>query len=303
MEQWKQNILSMIRDEAIYFQPQILTKVMNEGWASYWDSYIMATKGYAGDEGIISYAKHHAGVLGGKHNMGNPYKLGVTLFNDIKERWDKGKHGKEWEECEVRDKKTRWNNNQNQGKDKIFEVREIYNDYTFINEFFTKDFCNKHEFFEYKLDKDKNEYVIHSRDYEKIKKKMLKKHENGGRPVILIENLKYKSGNEVLFRHQYEGVPLDPEYTKLTLRKLYDIINRPVNIKTIDVEVLETTSYTTRSSTSMYFGYQTVPANVKEEIQATPVMYRFDGIRHTRVKDEKTVRQAAAEGVELFDIS
>ena len=150
MEQWKQNILSMIRDESMYFQPQIYTKVMNEGWASYWDSYIMTTMGYAGDEGIFSYARHHAGVLGGKGNMGNPYKLGVELFYDIKRRWDKGQHGREWENCEDYKQKTQWDLKTNKGTDKIFEIREHYNDYTFINEFFTQEFCEKHEFFEYK---------------------------------------------------------------------------------------------------------------------------------------------------------
>jgi stage V sporulation protein R len=299
MEQWKQNVLSMIRDEAIYYQPQIVTKVMNEGWASYWDSYMMATCGFAGDEGIFNYAKHHAGVLGGKHNMGNPYKLGVTLFNDIKERWDKGQHGKEWEECEVADKKRRWNNKQNRGTEKIFEVRELYNDYTFINEFFTRDFCEKHEFFEYKLDRDKNEYVIESRDYDKIKAKLLKKYENGGRPVITLENLKYKT-SEVLLRHQFDGMPLDTEYAKQTLKMLYKIIGRPINIKTIDVEVLQSTSYSTRSSTQMYFGFSKVTQPAVDEISKTPIIMRYDGVRHTRIKDEKSARQAATD--ELFDI-
>jgi stage V sporulation protein R len=184
LEQWQQNVLSMIRDEALYFRPQMMTKVMNEGWASFWDSYMMATKGFAGDEGIINYAKHHTGVLGGKHNMGNPYKLGVTIFNDIKERWDKGQHGKVWEMCESAEEKRTWDTKDMKGMEKIFEVRELYNDYTFINEYFTRDFCEKYEFFEYGLNKDTNMYEIISRDYDKIKAKLLKRHENGGRPVI-----------------------------------------------------------------------------------------------------------------------
>ena len=100
----------------------------------------MTTMGYAGDEGIIQYAKHHAGVLGGKHNMGNPYKLGVTLFNDIKDRWDKGKHGREWEFCDDYAERQAWDTGDNRGLEKMFDVREHYNDYTFINEFFTYPF-------------------------------------------------------------------------------------------------------------------------------------------------------------------
>lgn len=288
MEQWKQNILSMIRDESIYFYPQIYTKVMNEGWASYWDSRIMTTMGYAGDGGIIQYAKHHAGVLGGKHNMGNPYKLGVTLFNDIKERWDKGKHGREWEYCDDYDDRRTWNTNDNKGLEKIFDVREHYNDYTFLNEFFTRDFCEKHEFFEYKLNEETNEYVIASRDYKKIKKKLLKRHENGGRPLIFLENLKYKNGNEILLRHQFDELPLDRDYAKNTLRMLHRIVNKPVNIKTIEVETSKITTYDPAIARGgQIFGQQYYQATQKDEIAYTPVILKYDGMRFSRIKEEK----------------
>lgn len=287
MEQWKQNILSMIRDESIYFYPQIYTKVMNEGWASFWDSRIMTTMGYAGDEGIIQYAKHHAGVLGGKHNMGNPYKLGVTLFNDIKDRWDKGKHGREWEFCDDYAERQAWNTGDNKGLEKMFDVREHYNDYTFINEFFTEDFCEKHEFFEYKLDEATNEYVISSRDYKKIKKKLLKRHENGGRPLIFLENLKYKNGSEILLRHQFDELPLDRDYAKNTLKMLYRIVGRPVNIKTIEVESTKVTTYDPASVRGgQIFGQQYYQMLQNEEITYTPVILKFDGMRFSRIKEE-----------------
>ena len=300
MEQWKQNILSMIRDESIYFQPQMSTKVMNEGWASYWDSYIMTTKGYAGDEGIFNYAKHHAGVLGGKNNMGNPYKLGVTLFNDIKRRWDRGMHGRAWEMCEDMDEKRKWNTHANKGTEKIFEVRELYNDYTFINEFFTQDFCEKHEFFEYKLDRDKNEYVIDSRDHAAIKKKLLKRHENGGRPIIYLENMKYKNGTEILLRHQFDELPLDSDYVKMTLKMLHRIVQRPVNIKTIDVEVIQSTQYMNTQSgrqPGAYFGItQEFFSQTSDEVSYTPVIYKYDGARFSRIKDERSAREAVQAG-------
>jgi stage V sporulation protein R len=288
MEQWKQNILSMVRDESIYFRPQMATKVMNEGWASYWDSYMMATRGFAGDDGIFNYAKHHAGVLGGKHNMGNPYKLGVTLFNDIKDRWDKGKHGREWERCEDISRLKNWNTKANKGREKIFEVREFYNDYTFINEFFTRDFCEKNEFFEYNLNPETNQYEITSRDHSAIKAKLLKRHENGGRPVISLENLKYKTGGEILLRHHYEDQPLDSEYVKQTLVMFYKIAHRPVNIKTMDVDITETTQYTSANYNFGQWnaGVRISPA-VSKEITETPVIYRYDGARFTRVKNTK----------------
>ena len=288
MEQWKQNVLSMIRDESLYFQPQIKTKVMNEGWASYWDSYIMATLGYAGDDGIFHYSKHHAGVLGGKHNMGNPYKLGVTLFNDIKRRWDRGQFGREWEQCEDAKQKREWDTKAMLGAEKIFEIREIYNDYTFINEFFTEEFCEQNEFFEYQLDRETNEYVITSRDFNKIKKKLLKRHENGGRPVILLENLKYKQGSEILLRHQFDQMPLDSEYVKNTLKMLYRIVNRPVNIKTVDVDVIQTTRYEPFRRNPYFVSAPHTITNNDFEYVYQPIIYQYDGSKFSKVKDSKT---------------
>jgi stage V sporulation protein R len=41
LERWQQDVLAMLRDEAYYFAPQGMTKIMNEGWAVYWHSKIM----------------------------------------------------------------------------------------------------------------------------------------------------------------------------------------------------------------------------------------------------------------------
>jgi len=229
LKPWQQNILSMIRDEALYYQPQVTTKVMNEGWASYWDSYIMTHCGFAGDDGIFDYAKHHAGVLGGKYNLSNPYKLGNALFNYIKERWDKGKFGKEWENCDDLQEKREWDKKLNLGTEKIFEVRELYNDVTFINEFFTREFCDKYKFFEYELIPGTDEYAIVSRDHKAIKQKLISKYINGGRPIIYLEDLKYNK-TDVLLSHEFDGKPLDKQYVRRTLKMIYKIIQRPVHI-------------------------------------------------------------------------
>jgi stage V sporulation protein R len=265
LKPWQQNILSMIRDEAIYYRPQILTKVMNEGWASYWDSYIMTKCGFAGDDGIFDYAKHHSGVLGGKYNMNNPYKLGNTLFNDIKTRWDKGQFGKQWDNCEDIREKRKWNLNLNKGKEKIFDVRENYCDTTFINEYFTEEFCMKNKFFEYQLEPYNNKYIAVSKDYKKIKQKILKQYINGGKPMIYLEDAKYRD-TEILLYHEFERDPLDINYAEGTLKMLHEIVQRPVNIRTVKV-----------SEKATAFGQQTY-------LETTPVIYRYDGsIFHTKL--------------------
>jgi stage V sporulation protein R len=263
---WQQNILSMVRDEALYFRPQGMTKVMNEGWASYWDSYIMASCNFAGDDGIFDYAKHHAGVLGGKYNMSNPYKLGNTLFRDIEDRWNKGKFGKEWDNCEDYEERRTWDKKLGLGREKMFEIRSHYNDVTFLNEFFTKDFCYENKFFEYELDKDTNKYVVVSKDYKRIKRKVIDSHLNMGMPIILLDNIKY-NGNEMMLKHDFEGRPLDLKYATGTMAYIHEIYKSPINIITYDV---------------MEEGY----GSGKEVIEVE-VRYRFDNGEMKRYEGSK----------------
>jgi stage V sporulation protein R len=107
LERWERDILEIVRDEAYYFQPQMQTKIMNEGWATYWHSKIMTEK-VARDSEIIDYADNAAAVLATSKGRLNPYKLGVELFKNIEERWNKGQFGKEWEECDDLEAKKSW---------------------------------------------------------------------------------------------------------------------------------------------------------------------------------------------------
>jgi len=269
LKPWQQNILSMVREEAQYFRPQAMTKVMNEGWASYWDSYIMTTCGFAADTGIIDYAKHHAGVLGGKYNLSNPYKLGNALFNDIKTRWDKGQFGKEYENCEDYQEKKNWDKKLGLGMEKIYEVRANYNDLTFLNEFFTEEFCRKYEFFEYQRMPNTNEYVCVSKDYKAIKRKLIERYINCGKPIIYLENLKHHN-NEVYLRHEWDGRPLDNDYLMGTLKMLYRIIKRPIRLST--VAITQTSTYGVGGTSKQHVEYLWTGTKLKQ----SPTTSKYD---------------------------
>jgi stage V sporulation protein R len=92
LEDWEHEILSIVRTEAYYFAPQAQTKIMNEGWASYWHSTIMTTRALR-DHEIIDYADHHSGTMATSPGKLNPYKMGIELFRDIEDRWNKGRFG------------------------------------------------------------------------------------------------------------------------------------------------------------------------------------------------------------------
>ncbi|HLV66753.1 MAG TPA: SpoVR family protein, partial [Polyangiaceae bacterium] len=146
LERWERAILGIIREEAYYFVPQMQTKIMNEGWASYWHSKMMTNDVCDWSE-IVDYSENNAGVMATSGGRLNPYKLGVELFRSIEERWNKGQFGPEWEECDDLDVKKNWDLRLGLGREKIFEVRALYTDVTFIDEFLTEEFAIEHKLF------------------------------------------------------------------------------------------------------------------------------------------------------------
>ena len=81
MEPWQKDVLDMLREEAYYFAAQKMTKVMNEGWAAYWESLMMGDEQFAETDEFITYADHQSRVLGSPGL--NPYKLGKDLWEYI----------------------------------------------------------------------------------------------------------------------------------------------------------------------------------------------------------------------------
>ena len=236
LKPWQQDIISMLYEESMYFQPQRMTKVMNEGHASWVDSKVMAHMGFISlgqpshDCGIFEYAAHKMSVLGGKYSS-NPYKLGYTLLCDIEERWNKGQFGTEWEDCEDQREKEKWDKNLSLGHDKVFEVRKCYNDLTAINEFFTQEFCDKYEFYEWKKFPN-GEYKIQSRDAKEIKKKLMRHHVNGGFPDIRLTDSNHLGRGWLCLEHKWDGRMLFDGYVRETLAALNFLWQQPVVLST-----------------------------------------------------------------------
>ena len=232
LERWQHTILEIIRDEAYYYAPQGMTKIMNEGWASYWHSRIMTEKAMVDSE-LISFADHHAGVVSTSRNQLNPYKFGLELFRDIEERWNRGKFGKEYQECDNLQAKRNWDRQLGLGRDKIFEVRRLYNDVTFIDEFLTPEFVEEQMLFTYRYNKNSNLYQINSRDFQAIKEKLLFQLTNFGQPFIYVEDGNHNNRGELYLRHRHEGVDLKQDYGRDTLRNIQCIWTRPVVLETV----------------------------------------------------------------------
>ncbi len=232
LERWQRDILAIIREEAYYFVPQAQTKIMNEGWATFWHSKIMTEKCLTDSE-IIDYADHHSGTLSTSIGSLNPYKLGVELFRDIEDRWNKGRFGKEYDECDDYKLKANWDTHLGLGREKIFQVRHLYNDVMFIDAFLTPEFCREHKLFTIAYNEDTDYYEIESREFKKIKERILASLTNLGQPFIYVEDGNYLNRGELYLMHRHEGIELQLTEAHDTLVNLQRIWKRPVHLETI----------------------------------------------------------------------
>jgi len=256
LELWQIDILYIIRAESYYFAPQAQTKIMNEGWAAYWHSKILTSNDkldkyqsrrtlppLLNDSEVVDYADHHSGTMSVNPANINPYKLGIELWRHIEERWNKGKFGKDWNNCLDNgsyEDRTNWDKDLGLGREKIFEVRKIYSDVSFIDEFLDEEFIERQKFFIYFYHKERKRYEIASRNPKYIKETLLFNLTNLGQPDIRVIDANYKNRGELYCFHKPVSIDLHkPKVMELrfdhmmtVLQKTYEIWQRPVHLET-----------------------------------------------------------------------
>ena len=231
LEQWERDILAIIRREAYYFLPQMQTKIMTEGWATYWHSKLM-TEHICDASEIVDYADRCAGVLATASGKLNPYKLGVELYRHIEDRWNKGRFGKEWERCDGLEARRAWDRRTGLGREKIFEVRALYNDVTFIDEFLTPEFVVEQKLYAFGYSKRNSRFEIETRQFKEVKEKLLFQLTNAGNPVVEVVNANHENRGELLLRHAHQGIDLRLDWAQEVLESLHRVWKRPVGLHT-----------------------------------------------------------------------
>ncbi|GAB4204160.1 MAG: hypothetical protein OHK0022_29030 [Roseiflexaceae bacterium] len=235
-EDWSDEVVAVERGHADVYDISVETthRYAAQGFInhnSFWHSEIMTKKAMRDDE-IISFADLHSGVVATGGGRLNPYKLGIELLRDIEDRWNRGRFGKEYDECDDLATKRNWDRQLGLGRQKIFEVRRLYNDVTFIDEFLTPEFCMEHKLFTFRYNRDTDLYEIASREFREIKEKLLFRLTNFGQPFIYVEDGNYNNRGEMYLRHRHEGVDLKMDYARETMRNLFKIWTRPIHLET-----------------------------------------------------------------------
>ncbi|NOJ73124.1 SpoVR family protein [Paenibacillus alvei] len=219
LEDWQRDMMSMLRDEMLYFWPQIETKIMNEGWASYWHQRIIRELDLSSEE-TIEYAKLNSSVVQPSRHSLNPYYLGIKLFEDIEKRWDNP----------TKEERERYGRQPGQGRAKIFEVRELESDQSFLRNYLTKKLTEELDL--YIFEKKGPEWKITDKSWENIRDQLVYSRVNGGFPYITVEDGDYQRSGELYLMHQYEGVELDLKYVERTLPYVFTLWGKPVHVET-----------------------------------------------------------------------
>src|SRR5690625_7264200 len=81
LEDWKRDIFTMMREEMVYFWPQLETKIMNEGWASYWHQRIIREMDLTSDE-TIEFATLNWGLVQPSEHQIKPSYMGWNTSED-----------------------------------------------------------------------------------------------------------------------------------------------------------------------------------------------------------------------------
>ncbi|OYV77199.1 MAG: stage V sporulation protein R [Chromatiales bacterium 21-64-14] len=224
LEDWQRDLLRIAHEEAQYFIPQMETKIMNEGWASYWHHQIMNSLDLP--EALhIEFLVHHNQVIRPHPGGLNPYYLGFKLWHDIQRRYD------EPTEAEL----ARNGAPDKSGIDKLFEVRETDRDVSFLRRFLTEEMMREMDLFEYvrKGDKMVVSQVSDEDHWERVKDTLLRNVGMNATPVIRILDADHGHNRNLYLKHEHDGRDLQQEYLEKTLRYLYQLWGRQVLFETL----------------------------------------------------------------------
>ncbi|MBP2242214.1 stage V sporulation protein R [Cytobacillus eiseniae] len=216
---WQRDILTMMREEMLYFWPQLETKIMNEGWASYWHQRILREMDLTSGE-ALEFAKLNAGVVQPSRTSINPYYLGLKIFEDIEERYNNPT-----EEMKKRGVK------EGSGREKMFEVREIESDISFLRNYLTKDLVMREDM--YLFQKQGRDYKVVDKQWESVRDQLVNMRVNGGFPYLTVNDGDYLKNGELYLKHWFEGIELDLKYLEKVLPYVQQLWGRSVHIETI----------------------------------------------------------------------
>lgn len=241
LSDWQKDILEIIRSWGQYIWPNIKTKYMNEGFATFWHQKILRQ---LFREGYLNATEHsecnysNALVKSKNPYSMNPYLVGFEIWNDIVKRWNTGKHGDSWKEIENHEDKIKFDDKSNKGMEKMFKVLRTHNDWMFINNFLTNDLVRKLKLYLYvkKSNPFFEDLVITDKKANEIKDIIIKSFSHSGIPKIFVKDGNYLDSGQLYLKHKHIGADLHPEYAQKTLEHIQFVWGEKITLETIKMK-------------------------------------------------------------------
>jgi stage V sporulation protein R len=217
LAEWEKDLLTIVDEEAKYFLPMMETKIMNEGWASYWHKQILESLDI--DQGLrIEFIVRHNQVLRPIPGQINPYHLGFKIWEDIYRRHTEP----------TPDEVKKYGAPTKNGKDKIFEVREVERDTSFLRRYLTEEIMRELDMFQYEARGD--DYVVSKvsdeDNWKTVKETLIKNVGTGSIPVIKVEDADFGHNRTLYLKHYHDSRDLQLEYAEKTLGFVYRLWGR-----------------------------------------------------------------------------
>jgi stage V sporulation protein R len=223
LSEWQKDLITVVRDEAQYFVPQIETKIMNEGWATYWHRTILNSLELPADLQIEFLVRHNQVVRPIPGDI-NPYHLGLRIWDDVVRRYDEPTP-EEIDACGPPDRS---------GREAIFEVREVDRDASFLRRFLTQPLMREMDMVELQPADGAMTVtkVADEEDWRAVKQTLLASVGMGGVPVIRVVDADHGGDRSLLLRHEFDGRELQMDYAEKTLRFVHQLWASDVVLET-----------------------------------------------------------------------
>ena len=229
---WMKSVIQVVRNTSLYFAPQRRTKILNEGWASYWHQklFIMDDR-IAGHE--ADFARVNALVTAVPKVGLNPYAIGVRLFEHLEERINKGQYGFEFEKIQNAYARRSYDKDTDQGLDFVFDVRTNACDFSFINNFVDQDFVDRYHLVivgqRINQQRMTREYFIKSKKADDYKEMIISGLLH---PPYIVVNEDKTNEQNLHLQHRFEGKQLVPEFIESVMIGLEYLWGGPVTLET-----------------------------------------------------------------------
>ncbi|MBI2792244.1 MAG: SpoVR family protein [Gammaproteobacteria bacterium] len=238
LESWQRELVRIVRKMAQYFYPQRQTKVMNEGWATFWHYTIinhMFDEGLVNNDFMIEFLHNHTNVIyqppfeSQYYNGLNPYTLGFIMFCDIRRicenptdedrKWFPEIAGTHW-------------------VDTLDFAMKNFKDESFIAQFLSPKVIRDLKLFNI-LDDDNKEDLevlsIHNEEGYKHIRQTLSEHYNIGNlePDIQVYNVDIRGDRSLTLRYTMRHRRPLAESAQEVLKHLYTLWGFPIKLETV----------------------------------------------------------------------